>query len=157
VNPKSAPTLDPSDRRFLAHFEPRQRGNIANLFLDPVRRGETEPHRIVSAVRYDLLKQVIRWKRWRNHDGIARNEQIVDLIDAHFDEAVDYARWAIWWESLSDPEKRRIRAERWMSTQLATDKQVKYLRALGYTGEIESKLQASEWIDKLLKEGRVFA
>lgn len=35
-------TLDLLSRRFQAHFEPRQRGHIANLFLDPVRRGMTK-------------------------------------------------------------------------------------------------------------------
>lgn len=150
-------TSDMPDRRFQAHFEPRQRGHIANAFLSPVRNGETEPHRVVSAVRHDLLAQAVKWKRWGNYpEGRKRNEQIVSLIDAYFDEAVDLARYYLWWEGLSEPEKRHMKAERWMAQQLPTEKQVKYLRSLGYTGQIESKLQASELIDKLLKEGRTF-
>ena len=136
-------------RDFLNHFDPRKRATVANLFLYAVRRGITEPHRMVSAVRHDLLVGAIRWG---NHDGKERNEHIVTMIDASPDEAVDYAKWAVWWESLSVQEKRRMKAEKWMAQQQATEKQVKYLRALGYHGEIESKLQASEWIDKLLKE-----
>ena len=142
-------------RDFLNHFEPRQRGHIANIFLAPVRQGVIEPHRIVSAVRHELLQQAVKCKRWGNVETVQRNEHIVTMIDTHFDEAVDYARWAIWWESLSYPEKQRIKAERWMAQQPATEKQTKYLRALGYHGEIESKLQASELIDRLLK-GRTF-
>jgi len=135
-----------------------------------VRRGETEPHRVVSAVRHDLLAtrqksrhgasisalSAVRWKRWGNHDGIARNERIVSPFDTYFDEAVDSARWAIQWDRLSDPEKQRVKAERWMAEQPPTEKQVKYLRSLGYDGEVESKLHASELIDRLLKEGRNF-
>jgi len=154
--PNAAPTIDTAKRRFLARFEPRQRGHIANIFLDPVRRGETEPHRVVSAVRHDLLAQAVRWKRWGNHDGIARNERIVSPFDTYFDEAVDSARWAIQWDRLSDPEKQRVKAERWMAEQPPTEKQVKYLRSLGYDGEVESKRKACELIDRLLKEGRNF-
>ena len=142
------------NRDFLNHFEPRQRSHVANLFLFSVRRGETEPHRIVSHVRHDVLAQTVRWKR--THEGFARNERIVTVIDTHFDEAVDFARWALWWESLHEQDKRRIKAERWMAQQPATEKQTKYLRWLGYDGEIQSKLQASELIDKLLKERRDF-
>lgn len=151
--PKAMTTLDhpQPDRRFLNHFEIRQRATVANLFLYAVRRGITEPHRIVSAVRHDLLAQAIRWG---NHDGKERNEHILSVIDTHFDEALDYARWALWWESLSAQERHRIKAEKWMAQQPATEKQIAYLRSLGWTGEIESKLHASELIDRLLKEGR---
>lgn len=146
------------DRRFLAHFDPRKRATVANLFLAPVRRGITEPRHIVETVRRDLLKEIGRWKwrTWGNPDGIQRNEQIIHLIDAHFSEALDLARYYLWWESLPAEEQRRIKAERWMAEQPATEKQAKYLRALGYTGKIESKLIASELIDKLLKKERTF-
>jgi len=140
------------NRDFLNHFDPRQRATVANLFLPPVRQGVIEPHRIVSAVRHDLLMQAVRWKRWGNLKGKKHNEQIVSMIDLHFDEALDLARYYLWWESLSAEEQRRIKAEKWMAQQQATDKQINYLRALGYAGEIESKLHASELIDKLLKE-----
>lgn len=154
--PSSVPTIDMPDRRFLNHFEPRQRGHIANLFLAPVSGGMTEPHRVVSAIRQDLLAQAVKCKRWGNPETARRNEQIVSLIDTHFDEALDYARYSLWWEGLSAEEQRRIKAERWMAQQPATEKQSKYLRSLGYHGEIESKLQASELIDKLLKGRRDF-
>jgi len=144
-------------RDFLNHFEPRQRGHIANLFLHPVRRGMTEPCQIVSAVRHDLLAEAIRRKRWGKLDAAQWREQIVTEIDASPDEAVDYAKWAVWWESLSAQEKRRMKAEKWMAQQPATEKQTKYLRSLGYRGEIKSKLQASELIDKLLKGNKDFA
>lgn len=116
MNPlSSVPTLNMPDRRFLAHFEPRQRGHIANLFLVPVRDGVTEPHRVVSVVRHDLLAQAVRWKRWGNLTGTQRNERIISEIDAHFDEAVDLARYYLWWEGNSAEEQRRIKAERWMA------------------------------------------
>jgi len=101
------------------------------------------------------LKQSVKC-RWRGNLEIARrNEHVVSLIDAYFDEALDLARYYLWWERLSAEEQRRIKAERWMAQQPATEKQTKYLRALGYHGEIESKLQASELRDRLLK-GRTF-
>jgi len=143
-------------RDFLNHFEVRQRGHIANLFLDPVRRGQDEPHRIVSAVRHEALLKKLKYQRWGNVAGVQRMEHIVLMIDFHFSEALDYASWAVWWESLSAEERRRLKAERWMAEQPATEKQTNYLRSLGYAGEIESKLQASELIDRLLKEERSF-
>ena len=157
MNPPFAfPTIDILSRRFLERFEPRQRGHIANLFLAPVGMGMTEPHRIVSAVRQGLLKQSVKCKRWGNLATVQRNEHIIQRIDAHFSEALDYARWAIQWDRLSYPEKQRVKAERWMAQQPATERQTKYLRSLGYDGEVESKLHASELIDRLLKEGRNF-
>lgn len=53
---KAVPTIDMPDRRFQAHFEPRQRGQIANLFLDPVRRGMTEPLDFGNIELHDMVK-----------------------------------------------------------------------------------------------------
>jgi hypothetical protein len=147
------PTIDTPDRRFLEHFEPRQRGHIANLCLCQVRRGLTDANRVVLAVLRQLLEQTARCRRWGNMSTVTRNQQIVDAIQAYPDEAVDYASWAVWWESLSTQEKHRIKASKWMAQQPATDKQTKSLRALGYHGEIESKLHASERMDQQLQKG----
>lgn len=150
--------LDTSpQRRFLERFETNRRGFISNIFLRVTRQGVTNPNVIVSTVRRNLVDQSKRATYWNpDSNTIQRNDAILDVLNTHHEEAVDFAKWAVEWESLSDSERQAIKAERGayykrqhMDSQPPTDKQVRYVRALGYDGTIESKLHASELIDKL--------
>ena len=149
-----------SNRRFLERFEPRQRSYIANLFLHQVRRGVTDPQRVYSGVRFDVSRQANRARLYGRILTVDRNGAILNALDEYRDEAIDYAKWAIEWDNLPDDEKQSIKRERSevfirerMAEQPPTDKQIKYLRSLGWQGEIESKLFASQKIDELLKAG----
>jgi len=147
---------DALERRFLNRFEPQRRSHVANSFLDPVRQGMTNATLIMSSVRNHLMSSAKKCERSGDYDRVHRNRSIIDAIDTHPDEAIDYARWALSWERLPAQEKRRHKAERWMAEQPPTGKQVAYLRALGYTGEVHSKQHASELIDKLKKQRKDF-
>ena len=87
---------------------------------------------------------------------VKRKAEYLTLLEYHPLDAIDFARWAVWYESLSDEERTARKAERgelyrrqWMDTQPATSKQVSYLRHLGWAGKVKSKLHASELIERL--------
>ena len=159
--PKAVPTATTIDfgddrRRLLERFEPRRRGHLMNLFLSPVRQGISNVEQIVDSVRAELQQQIARNRRYQNFSTVQRKQGYLTLLESHPEDAIDFARWAIWYESLPDEEKTARKAERgefyrrqWMDTQPATEKQVSYLRHLGWTGEVKSKLQASELIERL--------
>jgi len=159
---KSAPTTTPTTvfdddrRRLLEFFAPRRRCHIANLFLSPVRRGIADAEQIVESVRAELRQDIVRSRRYHNFSTVQRKQEYLTLLESHPQEAIDYAQWVIWYESLSYEEKTAQKAERgefyrrqWMDTQPATEKQMSYLRALGWASEVKSKLQASELIERL--------
>ena len=64
------------------------------------------------------------------------------------------------WERLPRPDRDRQKAARaeqfrrdWQRTQPPTEPQLKYLAALGWTGEVSDRLAASELIDRLRSRG----
>jgi hypothetical protein len=108
-------------------------------------------------VRDNLLGQ-LRWCR----DQPERREKILSVIRTlEQPEARECARWYTHYERLSPEAKARLKEQRaeegrraWMSTQPPTDKQLAYLRSLGYAGEVPDRLRASELIDRLVKGGQ---
>lgn len=137
-------------RRFLERFEPRQRCNVDSTFLSKVRDGITEPQAIVAGVCRELLGKMISARRYGNERIIERNREYLEIIDSYPDEVLDYALWAVEWEQLTDAEKQSIKRGRgehyrreYMSQQPASEKQINYLRHLGWTGEVKSKLHAA--------------
>ncbi len=140
-------------RRLLERYPAEARSLVANLFLDAARRGVTDPVIVVGAVTAEGRR---RWSRWADGKGKA----IADTLVAYPTEAVDYAGWAIAWAGLPNDCRQAIKAERghdyrlaWLSKQPATDAQVRYVRQLGWTGEIASKAAASTLIDELRSGG----
>ena len=119
---------------------------MANLFLYPVRQGISNVEQIVDSVRAELQQQITRSRRYHNFSTVQRKAEYLTLLESYPEDAMDFARWAVWSESLSEEEKTARKAEQgklyrrqWMDTQPATDKQVSYLRHLGWTGEVRSK------------------
>ncbi|MCZ6680295.1 MAG: hypothetical protein O7E52_23950, partial [Candidatus Poribacteria bacterium] len=159
--PKAVPTattidFDDDQRRLLSRFEPRRRGHLANLFLSPVRQVISSVEQVVDSVRAELQQAIARNRRYRNFSTVQRKQEYLTLLESHPEEAIDFALWAVWYENLSDEERTARKAEQgklyrrqWMDTQPATDKQVSYLRHLGWTGEVKSKLHASELIERI--------
>lgn len=128
--------------RFLSHFPPERRGYAGNLLLFPVRRGCTDPHQVVG---YAL--ESAHHRPW--------NEACLRLLELQEEDPealLAGARWALWWEGLPLAERLRLRAHRaeaWRESAPPTERQVRYLRTLGYRGEVGSRAEASRLIDRL--------
>ena len=149
-------TYDDPRRQLLAHYPEHQRSAIANLFLFAVRRGAGDPEAVLAAVLAELRGRLGTWGR----EDQAVRAQLATLMQ-HRADALDFAGWTIDWESLPREERERQKGERgdrhrrqWTDNQPPTEKQVGYLRSLGYTGEVRSKTHASQLIGEL-KRARV--
>ncbi len=141
---------------FLAYFDNPRRSFVTNLFLHAVRRGERTPRRVLAAVNAEIRACQERAQYWGREDSSTRYDEAQEVILLHPDEALAFCSWALDWERLTPAEKRHYRGAQgeqfrrdWMKQQPATDRQIAYVRALGYTGEVTSKAHASELIDQL--------
>lgn len=144
-------------RAFLARFPTTRRSYVANTFLFAVRHGATTPDQVLARVRQSLHEA----KAWSWSDDIERIDLLLTTMDEHPDEAHAYAIWALAWERLTPAQKERHRAGKsetfrraYMEQQPATARQIAYVRALGYAGEVTSKAHATELIDRLRGERR---
>lgn len=147
-------------RAFLDYFPPLGRSHVANLFLRPVRQGITTPDGVYAAVFAELRENIERQRTWGREN--VRDQGILDQMRRSYDDAMDYARYAIEYEKLTPAEKQRIkdgRADHEIGKRLdaeePTEKQVAYLRKRGYAGPIYSKKFASSLIDIYTRGGRV--
>jgi hypothetical protein len=142
---------------YLAQFPERQRGPVGNLFLRPIRNGITDPAAIVEAVRRDLLSRL----QQSRDEPEGRKKVLAVLQTLDQPEARATAAWYVSYEKLPPAAKATLKAQRaeagiraWMETQPPTERQLNYLRRLGYDGPVENRARASELIDRLVKGGR---
>jgi hypothetical protein len=145
-------------RELLEHFEAKRRSLIVNLFLAPVRAGVRVPEQIVEHVEGELLERWGAAHRWRNAERIRTFRDDLRTLREHAEEALGLARWAIVYEGLPPAERQKLKDQRsregiraWMGTQPPTQKQLDYLAALGYRGEVTSRGHASDLIDGLTR------
>ncbi len=132
-----------SRMKFLEFFEPKLRSGVANNFLEVIRKGETDPGKVLTK----LLNN-----SWRSH--------LHGTIRQYYTQARQYVEYLLQWESLSFEEKdqiKRARSQEYIDQHMeklpATVKQVNYLRSLGYAGTVpENRRKAKELIDKFLKQ-----
>jgi len=140
---------------FGATLPARDKGFLLNLFNLAVRDGETEPNQIIFNVGRRVKKYL--------DDPQLSLERAAALDDfrkmLNTMEAFEYAHYVLGYEYKPYEQKQAIKSERaeqikqkTFGQQPATDKQVRYLRFLGYTGKVETKEQASGLIEQLLKK-----
>lgn len=116
---------------------------MANLFCYAVRSGCITPTSIIDHVK-------------QNANG--RYAEVPEIIEQNLESATDFALYVLKWESLTFAEKRAVKEKKgaayrnaYLSKQPPTEKQLRFLKSLGYKGPIESKLDAMRMIDQLLK------
>jgi hypothetical protein len=154
-------TYDDPRRAFLADQPQKRQSTVANDFLHAKRQhGAKSPVEVLAYARQAAVNR--GHSPWNTPEekaywqGLARG-----LKGEQRAAALAFAAWCLEYEALDPEAKRRLKAGRgeqyrirWMAAQPATDAQVRYLRALGHTGAVESKAAASELIDGLLAAGR---
>lgn len=161
----SAPKLGIEDgrKRLLERFEPSRRSFVANTYFESIRAGIHHPFQVLTDVKHKLREVIARSQRWGHLSDVAeRNQQVLDILVDFHDEAMEYAAYCLDWERLTPEQKARIRGVQgvqyrraYMEQQPATAKQVDYIRALGFTGDVTSKAHASELIERLKRGERV--
>lgn len=140
--------------KFLEQFPRRLMGCIADEFCKAVRDGYKTPEAVITAI---ALKR----------ERVGYQSQPLEALMAEgvltSEGAVEFAEFIIEREALPWEEKQRLKeasrlekggeyAKLHMATQPPTDKQLSYLRFLGCSEIPESKLEASELIDRYLKK-----
>ena len=142
---------------FISLFGSRT-GPIASRFYNVYRDEHPEtPEDLVRGVMKDAKRRY--QSPWASEQRKAENLTLAHKLREARDEAVKFARYVIWRENLSPEEHARLKAiqaeegrRAWMETQPPTEKQINYLRLLGYEGEVESRGHASQLIDELREE-----
>lgn len=138
-------------RKFLEYFPNNKRATVANEFLKPIRKdAPIDAIQIVRAVENNCNPAGKRYDTGKNY--------ICEAIRQFFSEALEYAKYCFDWEQLSYEEKDKIKRERGktailehMEKEAPTEKQIKYLRSLGYVGAgPQSKGEACKLIDDIL-------
>ena len=137
--------LQDERKRFLTYFEPAKRSTIANTFLDPIRdqirKGITDPDLVITEV-YEKAR--------RNSD----KKYISDIIFKYLHDAFEYVSFLFDWEKLPSHEKTYYKSQQarkaihfHMAQEAPTEKQINYLKVLGYKGKPPvSKAEASDLI-----------
>lgn len=148
-----------ASKTLLDHFGHALRSTVANLYLHPIREGRAgEPRAVHAAVVRTLHERREQARRggWRESFELA--DAILDTITRYEEDALAYAAWALEWEALPPEERRRQKGERSaqhmaavMDRQAPTEKQVAFIRKMGFTNPIPSKAFASSVIDCLTR------
>jgi hypothetical protein len=152
----TTPGTPDDGRALLERFPNARRSYLANTFLYAVRAGAHTPARVLADVEHELREVAARSQHWGFSDTIERTNEVAAVLSAHRGEALAFAAWCIAYQALPPAEKeRQKRAKRevhrqvYMEMQPATEKQIAYIRALGYHGVVTSKAMASSLIDKI--------
>lgn len=149
-------------RAFLAHFPQEQRSQVTNIYLSAVRQGARTAGDVLTRVTIDLHSRLRQAAQYRDKETHAKIDNIIYFFEHYDEDAEAFARWALAWERLSPTDKAKhkagtareaIRAH--MDREDPTEKQIAYLRMMGYTGPIDSKAHASALIDIYMRGGRV--
>jgi hypothetical protein len=141
-------------RAWLDQWPVGRRGTIANWFHYAVRTGAQTPAAVLLAVRQGCQRRL----QWGDHHDTA---QVLEALDTDARGALAYASSVISYEQLPLDARRKVKAKRafaYLKQALigkpATEAQARYLRSLGYTGELPTdRGQASALID-MLQRGR---
>jgi len=144
-------------RAFIELFGSRS-APIASRFYNVYRdEHPAAPEDLVRGVMKDAKRRY--YDRWASEKTKAENLDLARRLKSDRDEAVKFAQYVIWRENLTPEEHARLKAiqaeegrRAWMETQPPTEKQINYLRLLGYEGEVESRGHASQLIDELREE-----
>jgi hypothetical protein len=143
--------------KFLENFETARRSLIANMFCFAVRGGEKTPVDVIEWVRSDAGIRFAAATYDRNAEIGAAMETLLEIIETN--EAIEYARFVIYRESLPQAEKSKLKqesgidyAKTYMQTQPPSEKQLKYLKTLGCQTIPQNKAEASRLIDRYVKQ-----
>ena len=143
-------------RALLERFPNARRSYVANTFLYAVRSGARTPAKVLADVEHELSETAKRSRRWGFSETVERTETMYSILNEYHDEALAFPQWAIDWEALPPAERERQKRAKgaphrqaYLEQQPATDKQLAYIRSLGYQGAVTSKAHASTLIEQL--------
>lgn len=156
-------TARPS-RDLLEHLTNPQRGALSQRLRNIVRAGQAgTPTLAYRRALLDLQRDLANARRWSPDDGRTANlGELVAVLAGHGDEAIAYAAW-IFADEAAPPEERErrkaaqsaeaVRAH--MDNMPPTERQLDYLRRMGFSGVVDSRAFAASLIDVYTRGFRV--
>lgn len=148
------PTLNQEARdTFLAYFPEGKRSAVANWLLQPIRELHADTPALVITLTIGRLNKMIA-DRWATEERRQELRHALAMIAQHRDEARACADYYLAYASLPEDERERVKQRQRDTHRVErppTDRQLDYLRILGYTGTQPTTLHAaSEAIERLL-------
>jgi len=141
----------------LAAFPKNTQSTIANIFCNAVRDAAQTVASVIEAVEWNLIERQ-EWGISEHHCLAPIIKDLHDAVISPTSDAPNFAAFILWRESLTLAEKDRLKTAKGkefvtarMASEPATEPQKKYLRSLSCTEEPESKLHASQLIEKYKK------
>lgn len=142
---------------FLAAFPKNAQSTIANIFCHAVRNGARTVAQVIEAAEWDLIQRQ-EWGISEHHCLAPIIKDLHDAVISPTGDAPNFAAFVLWRELLTPAEKEKLKTAKGkefvaarMAGEPATDAQKKYLRSLGCNEAPESKLHASQLIEKYKK------
>jgi hypothetical protein len=127
-----------SGRAWLEQWPAARRTGLANLFCEAVRAGNTTPDRVVAHVQQAVSRR-LQWST--REERRVHFHQVLMALAADRPGTLAYAETVIAWEALPYDVRQAAKHERaahyqqqHMADLPPTDKQLTYLRSLGYAG-----------------------
>jgi len=141
---------------YLEQFEAVRRGVVGNFFCNAVRQGCEDVQTILSWIHSDIEHRLERAKHETRYEiepkSVAMQEQVLRSLDTT--EAWNFAQHILNRESLPPDEKAALKTASKATTvwhgDAPTEKQLKYLKALGCVDVPTTKGEASELINQLV-------
>jgi len=136
---------------FLAQFPRNAQSTVANIFCNAVRAGASDVDDVIRWIGVDVIK------RLANGGTEAMTPEVLEDLQAALDtsEAYNFAAFILWREKLSPAERERLKNAKGrafviqrMADEPPTPAQLNYLQSLGCRIMPQSKLEASQLIEK---------
>lgn len=145
-----------ASKRFLDHFPDERRSFVSTQFHHAARAGAGNPANLLADVADQARRRIADPYCEPDRRQLLHNLLAWRLQDRIGAEA--YGRYVLADEALPRDARERLKAERseqhrqaWLQQQLPTEKQLDYLRNLGYCGaQPATRGTASALIDQLL-------
>lgn len=145
---------------FLQLFPDNMKSHITNTFLQVIRAGAKSLDVVKSDVITKALDRCETAQQYNDEKNIEKFRLLLQVLEKYPEETEGFILHCLAWESLphevkevNKKQKADSYRQRWLSTQPATEKQIAYLRKLGWAGGINSKQHASELISRLTGGG----
>ena len=151
--PGRSPSTAGGSQAFLSRLPRPFAGALSDLFHDAVRAGRGTPSEIVQWVAADVLRRLERPTR---PEPAEAHRTLLGAMAADPEGARAYAAHCLHWRNLPQSERQKIKQDQrdthrtaMMESLPATEKQIGFLRVLGYSGPApKSRAEASRLIDE---------
>lgn len=151
---RTAPPLDLEARdTFLAHFPESKRSAVANWLLGPIRELHADTPALILTLTIGRINKLLA-DSWATEERRQELRHALTMLGDHRDEALACADYYLAYAALPEEERQKVKQRQrdsYRTERPATDRQLDYLRILGYSGAAPATVhEASATIGAML-------